>query len=297
MNWHEDGDKLMVVDGNNLAMRAIFASTRSDMSVDGVPTGALNIFITMLARYVRDVSPSHLVVAFDHGRSTYRSSIYPAYKASRGDQPKITERTHFGMIREFLGLANIFSARMGGVEADDIIARYALTWGWRTVIISGDKDLFQLLGPLTTQMRPGDTPEKWDVARVERKYGVAPEHLPLVMSMIGDVSDGIPGVKGVGPKTAAKLVVKSGFDLDALVKMDHKNIIGNEQVIRRNVDLIDLRKAAGQLQSLEINAPPPFSPTEPHNVNWGELLSFCQDWKLNRVLGLLTTNLLWKWKD
>jgi 5'-3' exonuclease len=216
----------LLVDGNNLLARADFAAKgkRVQMSVGETNTAALVLFVGMLSKYVRQVKPTHVLVCFDGGYD-FRTDLYLGYKAHR-------EKHHDGegdtevmaLAKQFLGLAMIPWVRVQGWEADDLIAAGAQVFDDDVVILSGDKDLLQLvtgpdnmLGrPSITQIRPpDDTP--WDAERVEAKFGVVPEALPFYLALVGDVSDGVPGVRGIGPKKAVKALETAQWSWDHLV--------------------------------------------------------------------------------
>lgn len=281
---------VLLVDGNNLLARAVFAAKHARMSVDGVNTGALLIFVNMLARHIREEHPDSVVVCWDGGRSVYRTGLYPDYKASRGEKPIEEERDEpFGQAKEFLTLAGIHHVERTGWEADDLIACY-----WRTirptdtrlVILSGDKDLLQLVGDHCEQVRPVTPPnptDRWDLARVREKYGVVPADLSKAMAFIGDISDGVPGIKGIGPKKAAKLVTERDW-LSLLDEYDGLDLWHR---------LIDLRSIPFTTLGLSLQQPPPFHPTGPTSITYIDLAQFLDRYRLESVKTRLLTGSLW----
>jgi 5'-3' exonuclease len=263
------------------------------MSADGVPTGALLIFINLIARHIREEQPDSVVVCWDGGKSEYRRGLYPAYKANRGEHegPDEPERP-FDMAKRFLSLAGIHHVERRGWEADDLIACY-----WRTirpidtkiVILSSDKDLLQLLiQGNVTQVRPATPPnptDRWDAARVEEHYGVKPVDLSKAMAMIGDTSDGIPGIKGIGPVKAAKLLATTTWE-GLLVTQ------GFEQLDLWH-QLIDLRDVPFRSLGLVLAQPPRFEPTWAGSVAYGELTSFLDSYQMESIKTRLLTGSLW----
>ncbi len=165
----------------------------------------------MLQKVVKDEKPDYLCVAFDSKEKTFRHDIYPEYKANRDAPPEDLVK-QFPYFEPLVAAYNIASVRVPGFEADDIIGTLALQGakaGYRVVIVSGDKDMMQLVSPEVQML---DTMKnKWFGAKeVEEKFGVPPEKVIEVMGLMGDSSDHIPGVKGVGPKTATELIQKYG---------------------------------------------------------------------------------------
>lgn len=202
---------LYIIDGSSYIFRAYFGIRQFLSTSQGFPTNALYGFINMLQKVVKDEKPDFLCVAFDSKEKTFRHDIYPDYKANRDTPPEDLAR-QFPYFEPLVEAYNISSLRVPGFEADDIIGTLALQGfkaGYRVVIVSGDKDMMQLVNPEVQML---DTMKnKWyGVKEVEEKFGVPPEKVIEVMGLMGDASDHIPGVKGVGPKTAAELIKKYG---------------------------------------------------------------------------------------
>ncbi|TMA27461.1 MAG: DNA polymerase I [Deltaproteobacteria bacterium] len=201
---------LWLVDGSHAIFRAYHAlphlSTRQ-----GVPTNAVYGFTTMLLKAIREGNPSHFAVAFDEEAKAKRSEVYAEYKATRGAPPEdLTPQ--FPLVRKVLEALRIPAVGFSGYEADDVIAtlaRRARQKGWEVVIVSGDKDLMQLVGE---GIKSYDTMyEKWyGPAEVEEKWGVPPVQVGDLLALTGDKIDNIPGVPGVGEKTAAALLKEFG---------------------------------------------------------------------------------------
>jgi DNA polymerase-1 len=201
---------LWLVDGSHAIFRAYHAlphlSTRQ-----GVPTNAVYGFTTMLLRAIREGNPTHLAVAFDEEAKAKRAEMFAEYKATRGPPPEdLTPQ--FPLVRQVLEALRVPAIGFSGYEADDVIAtlaRKARAQGWEVVIVSGDKDLMQLV---VDGIRCYDSMyEKWyGAAEVEEKWGVPPSSLPDLLALTGDKIDNVPGVPGVGEKTAASLLKDYG---------------------------------------------------------------------------------------
>ena len=228
-------NKVYLIDGSGYIFRAFFAiqylTTRS-----GFPTNALYGFTKMLLKLLEAADSDHVLMIFDSGRETFRTEMYPLYKANREECPEDLKKQmpFFRDISKALGLKIL---ELPGYEADDIIATLANKLEKEkieTVIVSADKDLMQLVG---------DHTHVWDTMRdkryrapeVKEKFGVLPDKVVEVLGLMGDTSDNIPGVKGVGPKTAAQLIEKYGTVADVLkslekIKID-KEIRGREKIV------------------------------------------------------------------
>ncbi|WP_396445730.1 DNA polymerase I [Actinomadura sp.] len=215
-------DRLLLLDGHSLAYRAFFALPVENFSTtDGQPTNAVYGFTSMLINVLRDEQPSHIAVAFDRSEPTFRHEQYVEYKAGRQKTPD-EFRSQVSLIFEVLDALRIPRLSVAGYEADDIIATLsvqATEAGMETLIVTGDRDAFQLVNEHVTILYPVrgvSELARMDPAAVEAKYGVPPERYRELAALVGESSDNLPGVPGVGPKTAAKWLAKYG-DLDALV--------------------------------------------------------------------------------
>ncbi|GJL79094.1 MAG: DNA polymerase [Nitrospinaceae bacterium] len=202
---------LYLIDGSSYIFRAFFGVRQNLSTSKGLPTNALYGFVTMLQKVVRDENPDYLVVAFDSKEKTFRHEMYPQYKANREVPPEDLVQ-QFPYFEPIVKAHKIHSIRIPGVEADDIIgtlARQGKEAGLSVVIVSGDKDMMQLIGPHVHML---DTMKNKQFGKkdVIEKFGVGPDRVIEVMGLMGDSSDNIPGVKGVGPKTAAELIQKYG---------------------------------------------------------------------------------------
>lgn len=275
----------MMVDGNNLVMRAVFAMARSGLNHNGAETGPLLAFINSLSRHIAEERPTHVVVCWDSGRSRFRLALDPSYKIGRRTEPSAADveiakwqdgvkSDTFSLCREFLGLAWVQQYSLQGFEGDDIIAAYCRKlWasGEEGVIISSDKDFLQLLTPRIYQVRMSTgkaEADRWDIERVRRDVGCEPYQVPYAMALAGDAGDDVPGVKGFGMKTAIKHLNKHGWDLEAV---DDPRVVEAREQVRRAFALVDLRSPRDDVSVLEIG---PFRPVSV----WDELSTSLVEW-------------------
>ncbi len=213
---------LMLLDGHSLAYRAFFALPVENFSTStGQPTNAVYGFTSMLINLLRDEKPSHVAVTFDVSRQTFRTEEYAEYKAGRASTPD-DFRGQVSLIREVLDALRIPVVTKEGYEADDVIATLttqALADGMQVLICSGDRDTFQLVTPDSTVLYPvRGVSDLWRMTpeMVLERYLVTPERYSDLAALVGESSDNLPGVPGVGPKTAAKWLVQYG-DLTGVV--------------------------------------------------------------------------------
>src|SRR5438477_3829374 len=238
---------LWLVDGSHTIFRAYHAlphlSTRQ-----GVPTNAVYGFTTMLLRAIREGNPTHLAVAFDEEGKQARSEVYAEYKATRGPPPDDLS-PQFPLVRRVLEALNVPAVGMPGWEADDVIATLAgraRELGWEVVIVTGDKDLLQLVDG---GVRCYDSMyEKWyGPAEVEEKWGVPPHRVADLLALTGDKIDNVPGIPGVGEKTAAALLKEFGSLDQVLARAGEikkpklrENALANIETVKRARKLIQL---------------------------------------------------------
>jgi DNA polymerase-1 len=211
---------LALLDGYSLAYRAFFALPPDLRTTTGQLTNAVYGFTTMLIKLLAEHRPDGIAVAFDRGRPAERVALLPEYKANRAESPD-EFRSQLPLIFEVLEALAIPSVGVDGCEADDVIATYAtraVDEGWDVLAVTGDRDIFQCIGDhvrvLYTRRGISDT-VLMDAAAVEERYGVEPARYPMLAALRGDPSDNIPGVPGVGEKTATKLLQQFG-DLDGV---------------------------------------------------------------------------------
>jgi len=219
------GDHVFLVDGSSYIFRAYWQSMNQDPKYnrrsDGLPTGAVRMFCIMLWRILAEMKPeekpTHLAIVFDKSEKTFRTEMYPEYKAHRPDPPDDL-RPQFPLIREAVRAFDLPCIEMQGYEADDLIATYsrqACEAGATVTIVASDKDLMQLVSDCVVMY---DTMKDRKIGRAEvmEKFGVPPEKVIEVQALIGDSTDNVPGVPGIGPKTAAQLIGEYG-DLETLL--------------------------------------------------------------------------------
>lgn len=212
----ESRPRLMLMDGHSLAYRAFFALPAENFTTaTGQPTNAIYGFASMLANTLRDEAPTHFAVAFDVSRKTWRSEEFTEYKANRSKTPD-EFKGQVELIGELLDAMHVSRFAVDGFEADDVIATLATqaeAEGFEVLIVTGDRDSFQLVSEHTTVLYPTKgvseltrfTPEK-----VFEKYGLTPAQYPDFAALRGDPSDNLPGIPGVGEKTAAKWINQFG---------------------------------------------------------------------------------------
>ena len=216
------GDHVFLVDGSSYIFRAYHALPPLTRKSDKLPVGAVSGFCNMLWRLLRDTiageKPTHLAVIFDHSSQTFRNALYDQYKAQRPEAPEDL-KPQFGLVKEATRAFDIPAIEQEGFEADDLIATYARLAreaGATVTIVASDKDLMQLVGNGVTMF---DTmkDKRIDVAEVIEKFGVPPEKVVDVQALAGDSVDNVPGVPGIGLKTAAQLIIEYG-DVETLLE-------------------------------------------------------------------------------
>lgn len=258
------GARLLLVDGHAYAYRA-FHAIRSLSAPGGAPTNAIFGFVSMLTKLRERARPTHLAVIWDGGLASDRVAAHPTYKAQRPSMPEDLSR-QMDEIVDYLSAAGIASWCRDGVEADDWIgmaARRAEQAGAMVIIASSDKDFMQLVTDRIGLMNPNDKSDKvWGTGDVEAKAGVRPEQITDWLSLVGDSVDNIPGVPGVGPKTAADLLRQFGtinlmYQRLSEVKSERVRtaLASSETDVRRNQDLIRLRDDAGEPFDLKATIP------------------------------------------
>ena len=242
--------RLLLVDGHAYAYRAFYAIRRLQ-SPGGEPTNAIYGFIKMVGKLQEKLAPSHLVVVWDGGLAAERLTALPEYKAQRPAMPDDLA-AQIDSLREWLTAAGIAAFCEEGVEADDWIAtaaREAKSAGLDVVIASSDKDFMQLVADGVGLFNPGDKSEKiWTAVEVRAKTGVEPEQIVDWLSLIGDAADNIPGVPGVGPKTATDLLNEFrsvAALIEGVARVKSKNVrdrvLASAETVRRNQKLIRLK--------------------------------------------------------
>ena len=212
-------DTVLIIDGHSMAFRAFYALPPDNfVTATGQHTNAVYGFVSMLTRLLETERPTHVAVAFDVSRHSFRSEAYPEYKGTREATPE-EFKGQVELIREVLDAMGIVSLSREGFEADDILATLAhraSQQGATVLVVSGDRDSFQTVTDSVTVLYPGTGPgdlRRMTPEAVEAKYGVPPHRYPEIAAIVGETSDNLPGVPGVGPKTAAQWINKyDGLD-------------------------------------------------------------------------------------
>ncbi len=248
------GDHIYLVDGSGYIFRAYHALPPLTRKADGLPVGAVSGFCNMLFKLLEDTKqgdkPTHFAVIFDPKGGSFRNSVYADYKANRPPPPEDLV-PQFGLIREAVKAFNVPSIEMKGFEADDLIATYATEAakaGAKVTIVSSDKDLMQLVDDNIEML---DTMKNRHIgeAEVMEKFGVGPDRVIDVQSLAGDSSDNVPGVPGIGVKTAALLINEYG-DLESVLARAEEikqpkrrqNLIEFADQARVSYELVTLRQ-------------------------------------------------------
>jgi len=258
--------RLLIVDGHAYAYRA-FHAIRELRGPDGRSTNAIYGFVKMLEKMRLAVKPAYLTVVWDGGLSAERRAALPEYKAHRPAMPDDL-RPQLDEIGSYLAAAGVASYRGDGVEADDYIAclaRRAAEKSWAVVIASADKDFMQLVSARIGLLNPNDkTGTIWGREQVCAKTGVAPEQVADWLALMGDAVDNIPGVPGVGPKTAAELVKQFGSVSALLERLAEVKSVklraalqSSAQAVRRNLELVRLLEVPCELVAEQLAVRPP----------------------------------------
>jgi DNA polymerase-1 len=255
--------KLLLVDGNYYVYRSFFA-IRELSNSRGEPTNAIYGFVKTLRRMMKDLKPDLGAVVWDEGLPARRTDLQPAYKTNRAEMP-VEMRPQLGIIRELAPLLGFPSVSLPNTEADDLIASYACAAVEKkieVVLATNDKDLFQLVADgvkvYTTNkadlVSPKDAYALLDSDCVQKKWGVPPERVGDVIALIGDTVDNIPGVTGLGPKSAAHLLNTHG-SLDALLA--DLNAVGNARIREKLVAAREQILQNREMVKLDMDLPLP----------------------------------------
>jgi len=250
--------RLFLIDGSALAYRSYFAFIRNPLiNSKGENTSAVFGFINSIMKILKDENPDYIAVVFDTKAPTFRHEIFKDYKSTRAKMPdEMSEQ--LPRIREVAEGMNLPILEAEGFEADDLmgtLARRAKTKGFQTILVTGDKDFFQLVDEDIKVLNPkrgGKEPELLDKKGVEGKFGVPPEKVVEVLALMGDTSDNVPGIPGIGQKTALELIKEFG---------DAESVLANaDKVKRKNVQKSlkehpDLARLSRRLVTIDTNVP------------------------------------------
>ncbi|MEW5704154.1 MAG: DNA polymerase I [Pseudomonadota bacterium] len=264
---------VFLVDGSGFIFRAYHALP-SLTRPDGTPVGAVFGFTQMLMKLLNETDADHIAVVFDSDRVSFRNAIYPAYKANRPETPEDLI-PQFALVREATEAFAVSAVELKGFEADDLIATYARAAareGAEVTIVSSDKDLMQLVGGPVT-MFDAMRNRRIGPKEVEEKFGVGPEQVVEVQALAGDSTDNIPGVPGIGVKTAAELVRQYG-DLENLLR--HADEIPQPKRRERLRENAELARVSRKLVALrdDVEMPVPLASFKVRKPDAGRLLAF-----------------------
>lgn len=247
--------RLLVLDGHSMAFRAFFALPADKFSTtNGQHTNAIHGFTSMLINLIKEQQPTHIAVAFDvSDESTHRKTEYSEYKGGRNETPR-EMNNQIDLIGQVMEAWGIKTIKMPGYEADDILATLAAMGekaGYEVLLVSGDRDAFQLITDNVFVLYPkkgvSDIP-RMDAAAIEAKYFVSPGRYSDLAALVGETADNLPGVPGVGPKTAAKWINLYG-GLEGV--LEHLDSIGGKvgDALRENVDAVKRNRRLNQLHT------------------------------------------------
>ncbi len=280
------GDHLFLVDGSGYIFRAYHALPPLTRKSDGLQVNAVLGFCNMLWKLLaemKDDKPTHLAVVFDKSEKTFRTAFYPDYKAHRPDAPADLI-PQFPLIREAVHAFEIPCLEQAGYEADDLIATYARLASEAkatTTIVSSDKDLMQLVGNGVT-MYDTMKDKRIGAAEVMEKFGVGPDKVIEVQALIGDSSDNVPGVPGIGVKTAAQLIGEYG-DLETLLKRASE--IKQEKRRQSLIDNVEIARISKRLVTLDRNVPLDVTVDQlaVHAPDYKNLIAFLKAMEFNTI--------------
>ena len=291
MNLTKSKDHYYLIDGSGYIFRAYYALPPLSRKSDGLPTGAVSGFCSMLFKLLEDArsddsefKPTHFAVIFDSARKNFRNEIYKDYKANRSEAPEDLA-PQFSYIRKSVEAFNLPSIELTNYEADDLIATYAkkiISAGATVTIISSDKDLMQLINDKIRIFDPMKS-KIIGAKEVKEKFGVKPDQVVDVQSLAGDSSDNIPGVPGIGIKTAAELINK--YDsLDNLLKnLEEIKQKKRKETLINNKDNAILSRKLVTLKN-DVPVEKKIDSFQLKEVNKKRLYNFLKDMEFNRLL-------------
>lgn len=262
----------MLIDGHSMAFRAFYAlPTEKFTTSTGQATNAIYGFLSMLATLLHDEHPTHVAVAFDVGRTTFRTEMFPDYKAQRDETPP-EFISQIPILKNLLTALGITTIEKPNYEADDIIATLATTaqpLGFETLIVTGDRDSLQLVNNTTTVLYPMkgvSVIHRFTPQAVQDKYGLTPEQYPDFAALRGDPSDNLPSIPKVGEKTATKWIVQHGNLTNLLNNADTiKGVVGTN--LRERIDQVKLnRQLTEMVKNLDLTHTPPELKLQPVNT-------------------------------
>ena len=273
-----DEQELFLIDGSGFIFRAFHALPPMNRPSDGTPVNAVMGFCNMIFKLLNDHPKARVAVIFDATRTNFRNDIYPEYKANRSETPEDLV-PQFPLIREATLAFGLPSLELDGFEADDIIATYARCArekNIKTVIVSSDKDLMQLVYDGEVRMLDPIKQTFIGVEQVFEKFGVAPDKVVDIQALAGDSIDNVPGVPGIGIKTAAELINKYG-DLEGLLaNLDDIKQPKRRETLQNNIENARISKRLVKLDD-HVPVPVPLEDLRPEHPFSDRLISFLQD--------------------
>lgn len=285
------GSHVYLIDGSGYIFRAFFQAQNMDRKYlfrsDGTPTGAVHLFCSMLWKLLGESkvreAPTHIAVIFDASAETFRNEIFEDYKANRPPPPDELI-PQFPLIRDAVKAFNVACVEKVGYEADDLIATYArevIDSGGDVTVVSSDKDLMQLVRPGVV-MLDGMKNKKFNHDEVIEKFGVPPEKVIDVQSLAGDSTDNVPGVPGIGVKTAAELINEYG-DLDTL--LERASEIKQPKRREKLIEFADQARLSRELVTLkdDVETDIPVESLGVHDPDPSALLAFLQSMEFNTL--------------
>ncbi len=243
----------MVVDGHSLAYRAFFALPVENFTTkDNQHTNAIYGFLSMLVNLIKAEQPTHMAIAFDTSRHSFRTDEYPEYKATRSETPQ-EFRGQIPLLQDCLAAMSIPVLTQEGIEADDILATLAkqgAEQGYDVLVVSGDRDTIQLVNDEVTLLYPSvqgvSQLKRYDPTTVQERYGVRPDQYPDIAALVGETSDNLPGVPKVGEKTAVKWLTQFGSLDELLARAEEiKGVVGGN--LREHMDAVRRNRKLNRL--------------------------------------------------
>mgnify|MGYP004476683251 CR=1 FL=1 len=284
---------LVIIDGNSLMNRAYYAIQRPMMTKDGMYTQGIFGFLNMLSKILKDYEPTHIAVAFDRKAPTFRHLEYDEYKAGRKKMPPELAM-EFPVLKDILTAMNIHMLEIDGFEADDIlgtVSKKAEEEGIKPYIITGDKDAFQLASDKTTVIftkRGTSEFDAYDEKAVYEKYGFSPQQFIDFKGLMGDQSDNIPGIPGVGEKTATKLILEYGSVENLIASTDSMKKSKLREKIEENAQLAVMSKRLATI-CRDIPVEVDFEAMKYEVPDYGKLIEIYKKLEFNLFIKRLTS--------
>lgn len=294
-------DTLLILDGHNVALRAYHALGKQSFLLktkSGEGTWGVYGFFTTLVHFINRYNPEKIAITFDWGQSEKRLEMFPEYKAHRKsnipeeNNKRQESKRQVEVIINLLEIFNIPVIREPNVEADDIIAKIVNNHEGKTVIVSNDHDLRQLISDRTIVIKPSigiKSEDIFDRQKILDYYGIEPHRLPEIWALTGDTSDNIPGVPGIGDKTAIDMVKKYG-SLNDIIQSNEKKIEGHKSAIELAYKLICINGSYSKVEIPNLT----FDPIEPGQPGADVALTFLENLEFNSIKSKWITGTLWE---